>query len=68
MDSLFEFHPRVHLQEHDAQTPHVHGRGAARVPLGLQPGPGQAVLELCLRGAVAVRLDVLYVLGEEGDA
>ena len=65
MDGLFELHPGVHLQQHDAQAPHVHGRGAAQVPLRLQPRPGQAVLELRLRGAVAVCLDVLYVLEEE---
>jgi len=66
VDGLFELHPRIHLQQDNAQAPHVHGGGAAGVPLGLHPGQGQAVLELCLRGTIPVCLDILHILVEEG--
>lgn len=67
-DGVFEFDSREHLQQDDAQAPHVHGGSAARVPVQLHPGLSEAVLQLSFWSAIPVRLDVLDVLDELSQA
>lgn len=60
LDSFFEFHSWVHLQQDDAQTPQIHSGCAARV--ALHTCLSQWVLQLSFRSPVSICLDILHIL------